>query len=135
MSKNSLDPANKEELNLGNGVHNLVVEVKDEWGAVTEFVIPSPVVVNVISTPAFVEFMASGKLDEIAASGDQGAMLMALQAQAAVLADSDETLQGDQSMVPGVSADQVLTEQELADQKASVKGQVENDSYSMMFSV
>ena len=87
------------------------------------FTLPDPVVVDVITAEAFVEFMASGKLDEIAKSGDQAAMLMALQAQAAVVADSDETLQGEESLVPGLPPT-VLTPQEEADNKAAVKGQV-----------
>jgi hypothetical protein len=63
-------------ISLGTGVHYIHVIIEDIWGAKAKFYLPSPVVVDPISAADFDTFMKSGKLDELAGSGDKGTMLM-----------------------------------------------------------
>ena len=124
------DPNAPLELNLATGVHYISVTIEDLWGAKTLFPLPDPVVVDPIDPADFEDFMNSGKLEELLGSGDTGTMLMVLQAQAGVIADSDETLVSDVPLVdiPGLE----LTPEEEEFGKAVVNGQLKVDSLNLL---
>jgi hypothetical protein len=120
------DPTSPLPISLGIGVHNIYVVIEDIWGAKAVFHLPTPVVVDPISGAAFDTFMKSGKLDELAGSGDKGTMMMVLQAQAQVLADSEEALMTEEALV-GIQSLAPSPEEEEYN-KAVVKGQLKVDS-------
>ena len=126
------DPKEPLKLSLATGVHDIMVTIEDDWGGQTLFTLPDQVVVDPIDAGDFDSFMKSGKLDELVGSGDKGAMLMVLQAQAQVLADSDELLLTEEPLVdvPGLE----LSPEEEEFNKAVVKGQIKIDSLNMLSS-
>ena len=125
---NSFDPDTPLQISLGTGVHDISVMIEDAWGAKTVYTIPSQVVVDPIDPAEFEDFIKSGSLDELVGSGDKGALMMALQAQASVLADSDDTLINEESLVPSIP----LTPEEQEFQKAAVKGQLKVDALDLI---
>ena len=125
---NSFDPDTPLQISLGTGVHDISVMIEDAWGANTVYKIPSQVVVDPIDPAEFEDFIKSGSLDELVGSGDKGALMMALQAQASVLADSDDTLINEESLIPSIP----LTPEEQEFQKAAVKGQLKVDALDLI---
>ena len=124
----SFDPDAPLQISLGTGVHDISVMIEDAWGAKTVYKIPNQVVVDPIDPAEFEDFIKSGSLDELVGSGDKGALMMALQAQASVLADSDDTLINEESLIPSIP----LTPEEQEFQKAVVKGQLKVDALDLI---
>ena len=126
----AFDPAAPLEISLATGVHEITVVIEDSWGAKTTYKLPDPVVVDPINTADFQDFMKSGKLDELLGSGDKGTMMMVLQAQASVLADSDETLIKEETLVDIPSIPKTAEEEEF--DKAAAKGTLKVNSLNLI---
>ena len=104
--------------------------IEDNWGAKTTYKLADSVVVDPINTADFQDFMKSGKLDELLGSGDKGTMMMVLQAQASVLADSDETLIEEETLVDIPSIPKTAEEEEF--DKAAAKGTLKVNSLNLI---
>lgn len=123
------DPKEPLELTLSTGVHKLFVTIEDLWGGRVVFQLADPVEVDPIDPSSFSDFMKSGTIEELAETGDKGALLMVLQAQAEVLADSDAFVSEEPLVaVPGLE----LTPEEQERNEAVVKAQMKIDAFTML---
>ena len=125
------DPEAPVELSLATGVHNISIQVEDDWGAKTTFYLPEPVIVDPVSPTDFEDFMNSGLLEELLGSGDKGTLMTVLQAQASVIADSDATLINEEPLV-NLGDDDILTDAEKEFNKAAAKGQLKVNSLDLI---
>eukprot|EP00094_Tigriopus_californicus_P011733 TCALIF_11336-PA protein Name:"Similar to lov-1 Location of vulva defective 1 (Caenorhabditis elegans)" AED:0.02 eAED:0.02 QI:96/0.94/0.83/1/0.71/0.80/36/119/3138 len=119
-------PDEGETIQLSVGVHRIVVEIVDEWGAKTFYKLTDNVVVDSPGPADIPGLFDQETLEALKGKGDTKTMLMVLQARSQILEDADENLVIENSLLPGLTAPK--TEKEKAFSIAEQKGELKIES-------